>query len=113
MNETVRFRLRNTGQRICTTNLRRLLLKLFECRADLLTPVETSLLDSAAQLIVTKVDLGVVAGPLEIRHLQTHLPLDVLHRPLDAGGKLLHTDHELVAQQRVEVRIGIGVRRRR
>ena len=74
-------------------NLTRLLLQYFEGGADLLVPVATRVLDLLPQLIVLHVDIWVVTRPLNVWNVQSHLALDVLHRPIYARRKLLCTDH--------------------
>ena len=80
-------------------NLVRLLLQRFERGADLLVPVATRVLDLLPEMVVSHVHIRVVAGPLDVRHVQSNLSFYVLHRLLDACRELLRAKHAYTSRK--------------
>jgi len=75
----------------------RLFLQCVECGVDLLVPVPTGVLDLLPQLVISHVDVRVIARPLHVRHVQPHLAFDVLHCLLDTRRKLLCAEYIYVS----------------
>jgi len=93
-------------------NLVRLFLQRFERGADLLVPVATRVLDLLSEMVVSHVHIRVIAGPLDVRHVQSNLSFYVLHRLLDARRELLRAGHAYTSRK---MNIGLlsGAPRRR